>query len=117
MTPDAVREFCLSLPHVTESIQWGNHLVLKVGGKMFVVAALEPSPVWISLKCNDEDFAELTERAGIIPAPYMARHRWIALENKDALTRSELTSQLRRAYQIVFDKLPKKKKEQLTKSH
>lgn len=116
MTADTVREFCLTLPHVTESIQWGNHLVLKVGGKMFAVAALEPSPVWISLKCSDEDFAELTERSGIIPAPYMARHRWIALETKNALTRAELKTQLRRAHDVVFDKLPKRKKELLGSS-
>jgi len=98
---------------VTESIQWSNHLVLKVGGKMFAVVALEPSPVWISLKCTDEDFAELTDRPGVIPAPYLARHRWIALETKDALTNAELKTQLRRANEVVFDKLPKRKKEQL----
>jgi predicted DNA-binding protein (MmcQ/YjbR family) len=116
MTPDSVREFCLALPHVTESIQWSNHLVLKVGGKMFAVAALEPSPVWISLKCTDEDFAELTERPGIIPAPYLARHHWIALETKNALTQAELKLQLRRAHEAVFEKLPKMKKEQLRRS-
>ena len=85
MTIDAAREYCLSLTHATESIQWGNDLVMKVGGKMFAVIVLEPAKVWISFKCSPEDFAELTERPGIIPAPYAARYHWVALETKDAL--------------------------------
>lgn len=108
MTIDRVREFCLAMPHATESIQWGNDLVLKVGGKMFAVVVLEPHAVWLSFKCSQEHFAELTERPGIIPAPYLARHHWIALETKDALTESELKDQLRRSYDLVLGKLPKK---------
>ena len=81
MSVDWVRRFCLSLAHTTETVQWGNDLVFKVGGKMYAVTALEPAPVWLSLKCTPEDFADLTQRQGVIPAPYMARASWIALEN------------------------------------
>ena len=108
MKTDAVREYCLSFPHATETIQWGNDLVLKVGGKMFAVVALEPAPVWLSFKCTVEDFAELTERPGIIPAPYVARYYWVALERKDALSTTELKHQLRRSYELVLEKLPRK---------
>ena len=108
MTIDAVREYCLSLPHATESIQWGNDLVLKVGGKMFAVMVLEPAAIWISFKCTPEDFALITERPGIIPAPYVARYHWVALETKDALPNSELKDRLRQSYDLVFAKLPKK---------
>src|SRR5689334_8725220 len=108
MSIDPVREFCLSLPHATESIQWENDLLLKVGGKMFAVLALEPHEVWLSFKCSEEDFCELTERPGIIPAPYLARHHWVALETRDALSQAELRRQLRRSYELVFEKLPKK---------
>ena len=108
MTIDAVREYCLSLPHATESIQWGNDLVMKVGGKMFAVMVLEPASVWISFKCTPEDFAELTERPGIIPAPYAARYYWVALQTKDALPNTELKQRLRQSYDLVLEKLPKK---------
>jgi len=108
MNIDSVREFCLAMPHATESIQWGNDLVMKVGGKMFAVMVLEPASIWLSFKCTPEDFAELTERPGIIPAPYAARYQWVALATKDALTQSELKHQLRRSYELVFDRLPKK---------
>lgn len=108
MTIDSVREYCLSLPHAAESIQWGNDLVMKVGGKMFAVIVIEPAKVWISFKCSPEDFAELTERPGIIPAPYAARYHWVALETKDALSNSELKQRLSESHKFVFEGLPKK---------
>ena len=108
MSVDWVRRYCLSLPHATETVQWGSDLVFKIGGKMFAVAALEPGRVWLSFKCTAEGFGELTERPGIIPAPYMARAQWVALDTTDALTPVELKQQLRRAYEIVHAKLPKK---------
>jgi len=108
MTTDAVRRYCMSLPHVTESVQWGADLVFKIGGKMFAVTALEPSKVCMSFKCTQEEFAELIERPGIIPAPYAARYHWVALETPDALPQAELKTLLRRAYDLVLQKLPKK---------
>lgn len=117
MTNDSVREFCIALPHATEQIQWGNHLVLKVGGKMFAVVALDPSEVWISFKSTPEEFAELTERPNIIPAPYLARNHWVGLETREALIHSELRDCLRRSYELVFEKLPKKERERLGRNN
>jgi len=108
MNIDWVRRYCLSLPHVTESVQWGNDLVLKIGGKMFAVTVLEPAKVWLAFKCSPENFAELIERPGIIPAPYSARYHWIALENEDALTTAEIKRLLRESYDLVLANLPKK---------
>ena len=113
MDNDAVRKFCLAMPHATESVQWGNDLVMKIGGKMFAVMALDPSSVWLSFKSTPEDFAELTERPGIIPAPYVARYHWVALEKKDALTTPELKDRLRRSYELVLENLPKKARAKL----
>jgi predicted DNA-binding protein (MmcQ/YjbR family) len=113
MDVEWIREFCLSLPHTTEQIQWEIDLVFKVGGKMFAVVPLEPARVWMSLKCEDEEFAEITERPGIIPAPYLARAKWIALEREDALPRAEVLRLLRTAHDLVLSKLPKKLQAQL----
>jgi predicted DNA-binding protein (MmcQ/YjbR family) len=38
---------------------------------------------------SPEDFEELIERPGIIPAPYSARATWVALETFDAMQRKE----------------------------
>jgi predicted DNA-binding protein (MmcQ/YjbR family) len=108
MDAEWLRKVCLALPHTTEQIQWGYDLVFKVGGKMYAVAPLEPAPVCLSFKCSDESFAELTERPQIVPAPYMARAKWVALEIPEALSRAELAELLRVSYQLVFAKLPKR---------
>ena len=110
-----IRQHCLSLPHVTEQVQWGDNLVFKVGGKIFAVAPLEPTMLWLSFKCGDEEFAELIERPGIVPAPYLARARWVALESEARLAQAELERLLQTAHSIVFGKLPKKLQVQLAK--
>ena len=109
MDIESVRSFCLSLPHADEKVQWGNDLLFRIGEKMFAVAALEPSHgVALSFKCTPETFAELVEREGIVPAPYMARNHWVGLERFDALPDRELKPLLQNAYQLVREKLPKK---------
>ncbi len=108
MNVDWIREVCLSFAGTTEQIQWGSDLLFKVGGKMFVVAPLEPAPVCLSFKASPENFAELTERPCIIPAPYLARAQWVALQTRDALPADELARLLRDSYDMVFAKLPKK---------
>jgi predicted DNA-binding protein (MmcQ/YjbR family) len=103
----------MKLPHTTESVQWGGALVFKIGGKMYAVAVLEPASVCLSFKCTPEEFAELVERPGIIPAPYSARYNWVALQSEDALAVAELKRLLRQAYDLVFANLPKKKQAEL----
>jgi predicted DNA-binding protein (MmcQ/YjbR family) len=113
---DWVRDLCLSFPQATEQVTWGVDLTFRISGKIFAVTCLEPAKVWLSFKCSAENFAELTERPGIIPAPYLARAQWVALESKDALARQELTSLLRESYELVLAKLPKKTREALLRS-
>lgn len=103
-----VRKRCLSLPHCTETLQWEDNLVYKVGGKMFAMISLEPRRTWLWFKCSNEDFAELIERQGIIPAPYLAHAHWTALETEQALTPHELSRYLTKAHDLVFAKLPRK---------
>lgn len=116
MNVDWLRELCLAFPGATEQIQWGYDLLFKVGGKMFAVTPLEPAPVWLSFKASPENFAELTERPNIIPAPYLARAQWVALETNDALPSDELAGLLRESYEMVFAKLPKKLRESISRS-
>jgi predicted DNA-binding protein (MmcQ/YjbR family) len=114
MNIDWVRKLCLSLPGATEQTVWEGDLTFKVAGKMFAHTVLEVAPVWLSFKCSSENFAELTERAGIIPAPYLARAQWIALETKDALPPDELTRLIHESYDLVVAKLPRKTRDTLS---
>ena len=110
---ESIRKLCLSFPHATEQVQWGYDLVFKIGGKMFAITPLEPAPVFLTFKATDQSFPELTERPGIIPAPYLARAKWVALERADAVSPQELAALLRLSYDLVHAKLPKKTRERL----
>lgn len=107
MNIDSIRNYCLSLPHATEDIQWGNDLLFRISGKIFAVTSLAP-PHSLAFKCTPEKFDELIECDGIIPAPYMARNKWVMLERLDALNNSEITSLIKNSYEMVFAKLTKK---------
>ena len=111
------REYCLRKPGASEETPFGpDVLVFKVGGKMFAITPLEPAPVCLSFKASPESFAELTERPNIIPAPYLARAQWVALQTRDALAAQELAQLLRASYDMVFAKLPKKIRETVSSS-
>jgi len=112
MNIDAVRSFCLSLPHATEDVQWGNDLLFRISGKIFAVIGLEP-PNSLAFKCTPEEFDDLIERDGIIPAPYMARNKWVKLETLDALGDRELKTLINNSYEMILSKLPKKTQAEL----
>ena len=113
MDIDALRRYCLQFPHTTENVQWGYDLCFKVDGKLFLVTPLEPAPVKLSFKCTPENFAELCERPGVRPAPYMARANWVSLEQLNTLPDSELRELIAESYRLVFERLPKKRQQDL----
>lgn len=117
MNLDWIRQHCLSFPGATEQVQWGGDLVFKIGGKMFAVAPLEPCERWLSFKASPEEFAELVERPGVVPAAYLARAKWVSLETGASLSRGEVKDRLRRAYDLVCQKLPKKQQAELAAAH
>ena len=102
-----LRKYCLSLPATSEDVKWGNDLCFMVAGKMFCVAALEP-PQNIAFKVPDDVFEELSRSDGFIPAPYMARAKWVMLQNLSRLTRKQLEKYILESYNLVKNKLPKK---------
>ena len=109
MDPESFRETCLSLPGVTEDVKWKHDLVFSVGGKMFAVLVLEAAePHRASFKCTPERFAEMTEREGVFPAPYLARYHWVAIEELHTLEAEELKSLVAESYRLVFERLPRK---------
>jgi predicted DNA-binding protein (MmcQ/YjbR family) len=113
MDLDSIRTYCLSLPHATEDIQWGNDLLFRISGKIFAAISLDP-PHSLSFKCTPAKFDELIELEGIIPAPYTARNKWVMLERLDALSDREIKSLIENSYQMIFAKLTKKAQAELS---
>ena len=108
MIASQLSEICRGFPGATESIQWGNDLVFKVGGKMFMVTGLETDSRY-SFKVDDARFLELTDLPGIIPAPYLARAKWVQVDPATCtLVDDDLAALVRNSYELVFGKLTKK---------
>ena len=107
MTIESLRKICGALPEVTEDVKWGNDLCFCISGKMFAAVDLNPAAL-AGFKCTPEEFAELVERPGIVPAPYMARNMWVLEERLgEALERRELERLLKTSYELVVARLPK----------
>ena len=113
MTPAEIRKLCLALPGATETIQWGNDRVFKVGGKMFAVIGAERGADAMSFKASDESFRLLTELPGLVPAPYLARAQWVKIAPLASLPDADLAAYLRRAHEIVAAGLTKKARDAL----
>lgn len=120
MDAERARELLRKLPLVEETMQWGDNLVYwvgdkAVGGKMFALVNLEADGRnrVMSFAAGPERFHELVENDGVIPAPYMARLHWVALEHWGAIPSRELETLLRIARDLTYKKLPQKTKDVL----
>jgi predicted DNA-binding protein (MmcQ/YjbR family) len=114
MEENELESICARWPGVTRSIKWEVDLVLSVAGKMFaVLCTIGPERGRLSFKVDSERFLELTEQPGVVPAPYMARAFWITLTEPQRFPRKELEAFVRRSYELVVDKLPKKSRDAL----
>ena len=111
---ERIRAYLLTLPHAVETMQWGANLVFwvgdkTIGGKMFALVNLDgDGKAVISFAAGPERYSELLETEGIIPAPYMARIFWVAVERWDVFRTPEWKRELLAAHAITFNKLPPK---------
>ena len=108
MEIDRIRDYCLSMPGVTEGMKWGEHLTFMVGGKMFAVFGMDQSPINASFKVSDEDFATMSEREGMKPAPYFAKSIWIAVDDIGMISKNGWKTILTNGYELIKAKLPQK---------
>ncbi len=110
----AIKKYCASLPHATADVKWGVDHVYSIGGKMFAVACANTSRgVYFGFKVDDERFLEYTDRPGFIPAPYLARAKWVQVTDMKKINASELKALITRSYQLVAARLTKKLRAEL----
>ena len=109
MTPRQIDKFCASLPAATRTVQWEGVAVFKVGGKMFcLIAPADHSVGRISFKSAPEHYEALSRSPGFRPAPYLARAKWVSVDDPAVLTDAELKAYLRRAHAVIAAALPHK---------
>jgi predicted DNA-binding protein (MmcQ/YjbR family) len=100
-----VKSFCVSLPGATHDVKWGQDHCYSVGKKMFAVVGPDGS---MSFKVDDDRFLELTDRPGMMPAPYMAKHKWVLVQDLKKADEAEVRALVKRSHELVFAKLTKK---------
>ena len=105
---EAAKVLCRSFAGCTEDIKWGADIVFSVGEKMFAVTGSATPAEGMSFKAEDDRFLELTDRPGIISAPYLARAKWVYVNRDAELSDQEAAALLRRSYELVLVKLTKK---------
>jgi predicted DNA-binding protein (MmcQ/YjbR family) len=109
MRLERLKAFALSLPHATVVQQWGECLVFKVAGKLFLILVLDGRDITgVTFKCTPDEFAELTAIDGIVQAPYCAKRLWAQVQDLAALSEPALNARIRRSYDLVAAGLPKK---------
>ena len=107
MTNDSIRDHCLSLPMTTEEVQWEEHLLFKIGGKMFAITTLGGHRC--NFKCTPERYAELVEMPDIVPSSHnMWKYHWVTTETLTALPDAEFRELLTESYNMVRGSLSKK---------
>jgi predicted DNA-binding protein (MmcQ/YjbR family) len=114
MDNERIREICLKLPHVAETVNWGHHLVYwvadrDIGGKMFAMTDLDGTGTGVLwFHCGAERFHELLECDGICASPYLGKAHWVTVERWDALKPRQIEDELCRAHSLIFEKLPRR---------
>jgi predicted DNA-binding protein (MmcQ/YjbR family) len=112
MEIELLQKLCLSFPAATEDIKWGNDLCFSVGGKMFCVVSLE-RPLKVAFKVKDEEFDELSNSEGFIPAPYMARAKWVLVTDPSKFSKKKWEQYIRQSYELIRTKLTAKARKEL----
>lgn len=112
MDLDTLRTICLALPGATEEIQWVDHLLFKVGGKMFCITSIDDAGS-TSFKVPDDEFDTLSNSVKYEAAPYMARNKWVKVVKPGAVSVAEWKERALVSYQLIRAKLPKKVQKEL----
>jgi len=115
MNIEEITEYCLNKKGVTEEFPFDEDtLVLKVMGKIFLLASLEKIPLQINLKCNPEEAVELREKyEAVIPGYHMNKQHWNTVIIDNSIPPKNILSWIDNSYNLIVSGLKKSKKEEL----
>ena len=115
MNVESFRDYCIAKSGTTEDLPFGpEHIVFKVGGKMFALLALDEVPSTANLKCDPDRALELRDRyEQVRPGYHMNKKHWNTVELNTGLPEAELRRMIDDSYALVVRALPKRQREQL----
>lgn len=111
MTPDALLEFCLSLPQAVETFPFGEETsVFRTSGndKIFALSSLGSEPLKVSLKCDPEEGEALrAEFPQITPGYHLNKRHWITIVLDGHVPDALVEQQIRGSHALVRPKVPR----------
>ena len=115
MNLEDFREYCLSLPAVTESTPFGEDvLVFKVANKIFALTGLDEVPPTTNLKCDPDLALELRDRyEQVRPGYHMNKRHWNTITLESGIPSAEIRKMIDHSYDLVVQSLPKAARKKL----
>lgn len=115
MNAETLRSYCLAKKGVEEGQPFGETtLVYKVGGKMFLLVALDAVPLQFNAKCDPDVALELREQYDCVqPGYHMSKKHWNTIVVDGTVSDKLLLQWVDDSYHLVYESLPKKIKAEL----
>ena len=115
MTPDELRDHCLSFLGSGEEFPFGPQTsVFKVAGKMFALSQLAEAPVRVSLKCDPTLAAQLRNaHPAVLPGYHLNKRHWNTVIIDGSLPDTMIADLVEDSYDLVVSKLPRARRRAL----
>ncbi len=105
MNLEEVREYCISLPGVTESFPFNDTALVFKAGKIFAILDLSDDERGISLKCEPERAIELREMHPEITGAYhLNKQHWNAVRLNGNVEPSLIKELIDHSYELITKK-------------
>lgn len=119
MDINVIYDYCLSKKGTTEEFPFDEEtLTFKVGGKIYLLLNLtkwEQGNRFINLKCDPERSEELrADYNEIVPGYHMSKKHWNSVILGGSVQWELLKELIDHSYELVFNSLTKKLKEEIT---
>ena len=114
MDANEILDYCLAKKGVEETFPFDKEtLVLRVGGKMFLLMSLEKQPLSIAVKTDPEWSEELREKYPQITGAYhMNKTHWNSVLC-EGLKSDLIKKMIDHSYDLILNSLTKKKREEV----
>ncbi|MDO4790311.1 MAG: MmcQ/YjbR family DNA-binding protein [Porphyromonas sp.] len=113
---EKLRDFALSLPHVTEDLPFDPEvIVFRILDKIFMLLPLDSEDgTCFNVKCDPEIAENLRMHYNaVIPGYHMNKRHWNTIYVNKDMNDAQVLEQIRASYELVFSKIPKRLRENL----
>ncbi len=115
MSPEALRDHCLSFLGTAEEFPFGPLTsVFKVSGKIFALSRLDEQPLRVSVKCEPLLAEQLRElHAAVIPGYHLNKRHWNTVIIDGSLPDAMIADMVEDSYDLVVSALPQSRRRAL----